>query len=85
MLRIRTGLLAAIIAATLSMPVAADELNLRLGARDIGSLDPALTKTGDDETVVLPDNGLGPAARQAKTVHRLTTGAASRHRAAAAA
>lgn len=28
-------------------------MNIRLGARDIGSIDPALTKTGDDETVVL--------------------------------
>ncbi|WGF87825.1 ABC transporter substrate-binding protein [Marinivivus vitaminiproducens] len=50
---LRAGLLTAAIAATLSVPVSADELNLRLGARDIGSLDPALTKTGDDETVVL--------------------------------
>jgi peptide/nickel transport system substrate-binding protein len=28
-------------------------LNVRLGARDVGSIDPALTKTGDDETVAL--------------------------------
>ena len=28
-------------------------LNLRLQARDLGSIDPALTKTGDDETIVL--------------------------------
>ncbi len=28
-------------------------LNVRLGSRDIGSIDPALTKTGDDETVAL--------------------------------
>ena len=32
---------------------AADTLNLRLQARDLGSIDPAQTKTGDDETVVL--------------------------------
>jgi peptide/nickel transport system substrate-binding protein len=30
-----------------------DTLNLRLQARDLGSIDPALTKTGDDETIVL--------------------------------
>lgn len=28
-------------------------LNIRLGSRDIGSIDPAMTKTGDDETVAL--------------------------------
>lgn len=33
--------------------LAQEVLNIRLGARDIGSIDPALTKTGDDETVVL--------------------------------
>jgi ABC-type dipeptide transport system, periplasmic component len=33
--------------------VAQETMNIRLGARDIGSIDPALTKTGDDETVVL--------------------------------
>jgi peptide/nickel transport system substrate-binding protein len=33
--------------------LAQETLNIRLGARDIGSLDPALTKTGDDETVAL--------------------------------
>lgn len=32
---------------------ASDTLTLRLQARDLGSIDPALTKTGDDETIVL--------------------------------
>ena len=32
---------------------AADTLNMRLQARDLGSIDPAQTKTGDDETIVL--------------------------------
>lgn len=32
---------------------AGDTLTLRLQARDLGSIDPALTKTGDDETIVL--------------------------------
>jgi peptide/nickel transport system substrate-binding protein len=46
--------LAAIATTALTLPALSQEvLNLRLGARDIGSIDPALTKTGDDETVVL--------------------------------
>jgi peptide/nickel transport system substrate-binding protein len=45
---------AAAAALVLTLPAVSQEvLNLRLGARDIGSIDPALTKTGDDETVVL--------------------------------
>ena len=32
---------------------AQDTLKLRFQARDLGSIDPALTKTGDDETLVL--------------------------------
>lgn len=58
MLHLRSRLFAAALAATTltpvaALPVLADSLELRLGARDIGSIDPALTKTGDDETVVL--------------------------------
>jgi len=40
-------------AMTTGVALAQETLNIRLGARDIGSLDPALTKTGDDETVAL--------------------------------
>lgn len=36
-----------------AVATAQEVLNLRLGARDIGAIDPALTVTGDDETVVL--------------------------------
>lgn len=47
-------MMAAVAAVLMSGPALAQEvLNIRLGARDIGSIDPALTKTGDDETVVL--------------------------------
>src|SRR5262249_15125678 len=47
-----------IAAAMASMPpaFAADDpkrISIRLGSRDIGSVDPAMTKTGDDETVAL--------------------------------
>ncbi len=56
MKHMRMTVLAAALASTVlvTAPLAADEvLNIRLGARDIGSIDPAQTKTGDDETVVL--------------------------------
>ncbi|GHA19006.1 diguanylate phosphodiesterase [Devosia pacifica] len=55
----KTLLMAAVTAMTLSATaltgatVAQETLDIRLGGRDVGSLDPALTKTGDDETVVL--------------------------------
>jgi peptide/nickel transport system substrate-binding protein len=54
----RTLLVSSGIAAAMAyMPraFAADSkvINIRLGSRDIGSIDPALTKTGDDETVAL--------------------------------
>ncbi|WP_193337411.1 ABC transporter substrate-binding protein [Devosia beringensis] len=47
-------IVAALAVVALSGTALAQEImNIRLGARDIGSIDPALTKTGDDETVVL--------------------------------
>lgn len=54
----RTTLIAATLAAPMALvgkghAQAGDTLNLRLQARDLGSIDPALTKTGDDETIVL--------------------------------
>lgn len=39
--------------ATIGFAQATEVLNIRFQARDVGALDPALTKTGDDETVVL--------------------------------
>lgn len=53
---LKQTLLALVAAAALAGAPAAnaqDTLNLRLQARDLGSIDPALTKTGDDETIVL--------------------------------
>jgi peptide/nickel transport system substrate-binding protein len=44
---------AAITLVSFATAQAQDTLRLRLQARDLGSIDPALTKTGDDETVVL--------------------------------
>jgi peptide/nickel transport system substrate-binding protein len=53
---VKTAILAAAAAITLvcaPMAQAQDTLKLRFQARDLGSIDPALTKTGDDETLVL--------------------------------
>ncbi len=53
-MKLTANLVALAFAAMLAVPAwAQDALELRLGARDVGSFDPALTKTGDDESVAL--------------------------------
>jgi len=47
------GAVAALSAMPRAMAADGQTLKIRLGSRDIGSIDPALTKTGDDETVAL--------------------------------
>lgn len=56
MRHVKPFVIAAVAAITLisaTIAQAQDTLRLRLQARDLGSIDPALTKTGDDETLVL--------------------------------
>lgn len=50
---ISTALITTVVMAVSASASAQEVLNIRLGARDIGAIDPALTVTGDDETVVL--------------------------------